>query len=334
MDIIQAIILGIVEGITEYLPISSTGHLILVQRWMGMHDVADNAYAIVIQGGAVLAVLGLYRKRVTNMFLGILGKHKTGLSLAINLFIALLPAVVLGLLFEELIEEELMHPMPIAIALVLGGILMIFVSRWQRKTFKEDSNNMQFIDIEQLTWKQSLFIGLLQCIAMWPGTSRSMMTIVGGMTVGLKPKHAAEFSFLLALPTLGGATIYKLLRNSEQLSELGRGPAILGIIVAFISASIAIKWLVAYLSKHGLAIFGWYRIALAVIVLFALFNGYFAEEGNSDASTKGGGSKKSSTPPEVTLEIDHCPALPVAIHETPSTITGPTTDCQWPVLIS
>jgi undecaprenyl-diphosphatase len=301
---------------------------------MGLHDFSDNAYAIVIQGGAVLAVLGLYRKRVREMWLGILGKHAAGLKLAMNLFIALLPAVILGILFDEIIEEKLMHPRPIALALILGGILMLFVSRWQRNAYHEGGHGKQFIDIEHLTWKHALFIGLLQCIAMWPGTSRSMMTIVGGMAVGLKPKHAAEFSFLLALPTLGGATLYKLFQTSDQLSDdLGIGTVILGILVAFIVAAISIKWLVSYLSKHGLALFGWYRIAFAIVVLVLWYNGYFGE-GNNDSSTEDGGSAISSAPPTVTLKIDHCPALPVAIQERPSTITGPTTDCQFPVLIS
>ena len=124
------------------------------------------------------------------------------------------------------------------------------------------------------------------------------------------------------------------MRNTEQLSDLGTGQVVVGIVVAFIAAAIAIKWLIAYLSKHGLALFGWYRIALAAIVLFAMYNGYFAEDGNNAPSTPEGGEITSSTLEPVTLEIDHCPALPVAIHETPSTITGPTTDCQWPFLIS
>ena len=169
---------------------------------------------------------------------------------------------------------------------------------------------------------------------MWPGVSRSMMTIVGGMTVGLKPKHAAEFSFLLALPTLGGATIYKLMKNTDQLSELGSGPVLIGIVVAFLAAAIAIKWLVAYLSKHGLALFGWYRIVLGAIVIVMINYGYFSSDGNRETNTSDGGDNSSTTVEPVTLEIDHCPALPVAIHVTPSTITGPTTDCQWPVLIS
>ena len=333
MDIFQAIILGVVEGITEYLPISSTGHLILVQRFMGMHGDAHNAYAIVIQGGGVLAVLGLYRKRVMQMIQGLLGKHATGLRLFINLCIALLPAVVLGLLFEKTIEEELMHPTPIALALVVGGVLMLFVSRWQRHAYQEDNTNKSFIAIDALTWKHALFIGLLQCIAMWPGTSRSMITIVAGMMIGLRPKHSAEFSFLLALPTLGGATVYKAFSERSALMEIDTLSLIVGIVVACVSAAIAIKWLIAYLSKHGLAIFGWYRIALAGVVLVALSNGYFDEEGKSARNTVGGTSEKSSTLPFPILKIDHCPELPVATHDVPSTITGPTAVCQCPDLI-
>ena len=164
---------------------------------------------------------------------------------------------------------------------------------------------------------------------MFPGTSRSIVTIVASMAMWMKPKHAAEFSFLLGLPTLGGATVFKLFKDSDALSSLSMGPMILGIIVAFFAAALAIKWLVAYLSKHGLALFGWYRIALALVVAI-----YFWDEGNKDASTPSGGDATSSTLAPVTFENDHCPALPVAIQETPSTITGPTADCHLPVLIS
>ena len=160
------------------------------------------------------------------------------------------------------------------------------------------------------------------------------MTIVGGMTVGLKPKHAAEFSFLLALPTLGGATVYKLMKNADELSDLGTVPVLIGIVVAFIAAAIAIKWLIAYLSTHGLALFGWYRIALAAIVIVMINYGFFSSDGNSESNTSDGGDNSSFTVEPATFEIDHCPALPVAIHVTPSTITGPTADCQCPVLIS
>ena len=334
MDYLQAIILGLVEGITEFIPVSSTGHLILAKSFMGLTQKAIDPYLIVIQGSAILAVLGLYRKRVGEMLKGFLGKHPVGLKLAFNIIIAFIPAVIFGLLFDNAISEWLMGPIPVVWALAIGGILMIFAARWQRSAFHEGNDKKSFIDIEHLTWKGALLIGLIQCLAMFPGTSRSMVTIVAGMAIGLKPKHAAEFSFLLGLPTLGAATVFKLVKEGDALSTLSMGPMIVGIVVAFFAAAIAIKWLVAYLSKHGLALFGWYRIALAIIVVVGLNYGYFGGDGNNAASTSGGGEIISSTPPAVTLEIDHCPALPVAIHETPSKITGPTTDCQWPVLIS
>ncbi len=328
MDILQAIILGIVEGITEYLPISSTGHLILAKSLMNLQAKAVDPYLIVIQGGAILAVLGLYRARVWTMLQGIAGKHASGFKLAINLMIAFLPAAILGFLFHDMIVNLLFHPTPVVIALGVGGIVMLFAARWQRSAFHEGDDANSFIDIEHLTWKHALIIGLLQCIAMWPGTSRSMMTIVGGMAVGLKPKHAAEFSFLLGLPTLGGATVYEIYKNCETISTLDTTAVVVGIIVAFITASIAIKWLVAYLSKHGLAIFGWYRLALAAIFAIGLYGGYFSLEGNNESSTSAGGVAMFSTLEPITFENDHYPELPVAIHALPSTITGPTTDCQ------
>ena len=271
MDIVQAIILGIVEGITEYLPISSTGHLILTQSLMGLQGEADNAYAIVIQGGAILAVLGLYRKRVGSMLKGIFGKNPVGLKMALNLFVAFLPAAVFGVMLDDMIEAFLFKPVPVIAALALGGVLMLFVSPWQKKTY--ESGQRSYTDIESLSWKQALIIGFLQCIAMWPGTSRSMMTIVGGMAVGLKPKHAAEFSFLLGLPTLGGATVYKLFKSSEALQTMDTTAAIIGLVSAFIAAALAIQWLVSYLTKHGLTLFGWYRLGLAAVLGYGLFSG-------------------------------------------------------------
>ncbi|MAI66248.1 MAG: undecaprenyl-diphosphate phosphatase [Phycisphaerae bacterium] len=328
MDYLQAIIFGIVEGLTEYIPVSSTGHLILAKSFMGLTQKAIDPYLIVIQSGAILAVLGLYRKRVLDMIKGLLGKNPIGLKLAINLIIAFLPAAVFGVLLNDLIDAWLMGPIPVIWALAIGGVLMLFAARWQRNAFHEGQDAKSFIDIEHLTWKRALIIGLVQCLAMFPGTSRSMVTIVASMAMGMKPKHAAEFSFLLGLPTLGGATVYKLIKDADALSTLEIGPMILGIIVAFFAAAIAIKWLVAYLSKHGLALFGWYRIALAILVAI-----YFWD-GNNASNTPLGGEDTSSTVAPVTFENDHCPAFPVAIHKTPLTITGPTADCHLPVFTS
>jgi undecaprenyl-diphosphatase len=293
----DAIILGLVEGITEYLPVSSTGHLIIVASLLGLDrdpkiESAVNAFNIVIQGGAILAVIGLYRVRVWSMIQGLLGKDPGGRRLFINLVIAFIPAAIFGVLLDDIIEAALFRPWPVIGALAVGGLLLIGMKRWQDRVYASAENEegaSRFIDIEDLTWKNALFIGLLQCVAMWPGTSRSMMTIVGGMFVGLRPKQAAEFSFLLGLPTLGGACVYKAMKSGDEIIALGVLPLILGIAVATISAAFAVKWLVGYLANHGLAIFGWYRIALA-IVLAGLWIGGVVQFGPDDASVDEPGS--------------------------------------------
>jgi undecaprenyl-diphosphatase len=282
MELWHAVILGLVEGITEYLPVSSTGHLILVSALLGLDETpqlksAVDAFNIVIQGGAILAVLGLYRQRVGRMIAGALGLVKlgkgdpAGLRLAINLFIAFVPAAVLGVLLDDWIEARLFKTGPVLAALALGGVYMIALDRWRaRKTKTGHAEDGQH-EINEVTPLKALFIGLCQCVAMWPGTSRSMMTITGGVLVGLKPRAAAEFSFLLGLPTLGGACLYKLAKNLKEAHDtgaenlfqvIGVGAVVIGIAVATVSAALAIKWLVGFLNKHGLAPFGWYRLAL------------------------------------------------------------------------
>ena len=287
MTILDAIILGLIEGITEYLPISSTGHLILTTALLGLDEPneqsAIDAFLIVIQGGAILAVLGLYRARVVQMIRGLWGKDQAGRRLLMNLVVAFLPAAVLGPLFNDTIERYLFRPVPVIAALALGGVVMILLGPWQRKFFRGDeagagANAHKFVDIEHLTWRSALIIGLLQCVAMWPGTSRSMITIVGGMLIGMRPKQAAEFSFLLALPTLGGACVYKGLGNflgdgPNMFEVLGATELIVGILVATIAAAFAVKWLVSYLSRHSLAVFGWYRLVLSAVFVILMLRG-------------------------------------------------------------
>jgi undecaprenyl-diphosphatase len=284
----QAAILGLVEGITEYLPISSTGHLILASALMGLDDTpakksAVDAFNIVIQGGAILAVLGLYRQRVLQMILGVLGRNPAGRKLAIHIIIAFLPAAILGPLLNDKIEELLFRPGPVIAALTLGGVFMIWLDRWRLRHMREDEKRHQEtgdtshiegrLELEDLTPLKALFIGLLQTVAMWPGTSRSMMTIVGGVLVGLRPSRAAEFSFLLGLPTLGGACAYTLFKDltrdeGDSLFEvLGWQSAVIGLLFATVSAALAVKWLVSYLNKHGLALFGYYRIVLSLVLI-------------------------------------------------------------------
>jgi undecaprenyl-diphosphatase len=279
LGIIDAVILGIVEGVTEYLPISSTGHLVLARSLLGLDSPEDvrrnvDALLIVIQGGAILAVLGLYRSAVGRMILGLLGKDRQGLVLLRNIVIAFLPAMVLGPLLDSWIEQRLMHIGPVLLALALGGVIMILADRRFRSDAEHDTDRTG-ADLSALA---ALQIGLLQCVAMWPGTSRSMVTILGGMMVGLRPARAAEFSFLLGLPTLGGATVYKLAGNllgdePNMFAVLGWMPVTVGIIVATISAALAIRWLVGYLTTHGLAVFGWYRIVLAAVLLALAIGG-------------------------------------------------------------
>lgn len=273
----HAVVLGLVEGITEYLPVSSTGHLILTAALLGLdappeRKAAVDAFNIVIQGGAILAVLGLYWPRVLQMLKGLVGKNPKGLRLAVNIFIAFVPAAVLGVLFDDAIEALLFGPVPVVAALAAGGVFMILVDRFKVAPMRTSQTGR---DIDDLAPAHALAIGLLQCVAMIPGTSRSMMTIVGGVLVGLKPRAAAEFSFLLGLPTLGGACTLKLAKNltgdgPNLFEQLGGTNVAIGIAVATVSAALAIRWLVTFLNRHGLAPFGWYRIALALILLLTL----------------------------------------------------------------
>jgi undecaprenyl-diphosphatase len=264
----HALVLGLVEGITEYLPVSSTGHLILASALLGL-DTPERrealaAFEIAIQGGAILAVLGLYRTRVAQMARGLAGRDPAGRRLLLRLLVAFAPAAVLGPLLDDPIEEHLFRVPPVLFALAAGGVWMLWLG------LRRDSAEGR--GLEQLDVRAALAIGLLQCVAMWPGTSRSMMTIAGGVLLGLRARDAAEFSFLLGVPTLGAACAYKLAQNlmaaargdaPSLFEQLGAGAVGLGFAVAAVSAALAVRWLVTFLGRHGLAPFGWYRLALA-----------------------------------------------------------------------
>ena len=289
MTPLEAIILGIVEGITEYLPVSSTGHLILASSLLGLDQRIDkdslDAFEIVIQGGAILAVLGLYRARVWQMLCGLLGRDAQGLRLAMNVVIAFLPAAALGALLGGAIKRHLFFPVPVLSALAVGGVAMIVIGRWHdgrvHGTRGASETPPRDVNLDALTVGQAVVIGLLQCLAMWPGTSRSMVTIVGGMLVGMKPRSAAEFSFILGLPTLGAACVYSAWKNLRgggvnMLDAIGAAPLLLGVVVATVSAALAVRWLVSFLTRHGLAIFGWYRVALSVLMAVLIWQGIVA----------------------------------------------------------
>jgi undecaprenyl-diphosphatase len=275
MTITQSIVLGIVEGLTEYLPISSTGHLILAERAMQLTDPKEslNAYTICIQAGAILAVLGIYFSRVKAMTLGVLGKNSAGLKMTLNALVAFLPAAVVGLVFKKKIDLYLMKLWPVTFAWLIGGVAILAVEWFKPVSRKEGKS------LEELTLKMALIIGLLQCVAMMPGTSRSLVTIVGGLLVGLSLSAAVEFSFILGLITLTAATGYDALRHGkEMLHDFGWPVLIAGLLAAWISAIIAVKWMVAFLQRRSFVVFGYYRVALACVVGFLILQGMLSGE--------------------------------------------------------
>lgn len=244
---LQAAILGLIEGLTEFLPISSTGHLILASEWLGLEGEAVKAFEIIIQAGALLAVLGLYYRKI----------HR---RLLVDLLISFLPAAVVGLFFHEWIKANLFNRTAVTLALLIGGIFMIWVDRILPK--KNGSGSLFSI-----TYSQAWVIGLAQLFSLWPGTSRSMVTIVAAMLLGFPAAVAAEYSFLLALPTLGGAALFDLTKSSPVLfHEITPTAFFIGFSTAAITATLVMKAFVRYLTKAGLTPFGIYRIALALLV--------------------------------------------------------------------
>ncbi len=271
MTIIESIILGIVEGLTEYLPVSSTGHLIITQYLLGLgHSEAMKAFEICIQGGAILAVLGLYRQRVGEMLQGLCGKSAAGLRLTVNMIVGFLPAAILGLIFNDFIKGYLFNAETVITTWVLGGFVILAYVRLREKSGKGFGGK----PLEELGWKGALGVGFLQSIAMCPGTSRSLMTMLGGLFVGLSVSAAVEFSFLLGLITLGAATVHDAVKHgADMVQNIGWGPIAMGTITAWASALIAVKWMVGYLNRHSLSIFGWYRIAAGIVMLVFVLNG-------------------------------------------------------------
>ncbi len=274
----QALVLGIIEGLTEYLPVSSTGHLLLAERLMGIaHSETADAFAICIQAGAIAAVVGLYFPRVRQMVLGVLGRSSEGFRLAVCLVVAFLPALIAGLSLEKLIKKYLFGGdawglWPTVAAWLVGGIAILAVSWWKARG---SGPKKPGLNVNELTWKMALIIGLIQCVAMWPGVSRSLLTIVGGLVVGLSLPAAVEFSFLLGVLTLTAATAYDGLKHGREMIE-SFGPASLaiGFLAACLSAVLAVRWMVGYLNRHGMQIFGYYRIVLAIVVAGLILGGW------------------------------------------------------------
>ncbi|MBQ8479371.1 MAG: undecaprenyl-diphosphate phosphatase [Akkermansia sp.] len=285
MTIIDSIILGIVEGLTEYLPVSSTGHLIITQYLLGLPDSdAMKAFHICIQSGAIIAVLGLYYARVRAMFTGTLSalrnlrnadataeeRYPAGARLLVNMIVAFIPALVLGLIFNDFIKSVLFNAPTVTTTWALGGLVILLYVRSRKKSGK----GFEGKSLDELSWVGALKVGFMQCIAMCPGVSRSLMTMLGGLFAGLSVAAAVEFSFLLGLITLGAATVHDAWKHGgEMITTLGWVPLLVGTFTAWISAVIAVKWMVGYLNRHSLAIFGWYRIAAACVMLGLIYTG-------------------------------------------------------------
>ena len=261
MTVIESIIIAIVEGITEFLPISSTGHMIITEKLLGVESSEfTKAFIVNIQFGAILSVLVLYWKRFFQ-----------SLKFYYKLFVAFIPAALIGFIFGNFIDSLLDNVLVVAISLLVGGIIFLFVDNWFKKP-KED---------QEITYLSALKIGFFQCIAMIPGVSRSAATIIGGMSQKLTRKNAAEFSFFLAVPTMLAATGYKLLSNykvlffnaDQSLNKQNISLLLIGNIVAFLVAMVAIKFLITFLTKHGFRLFGYYRIAVGLVLIILLIAG-------------------------------------------------------------
>ena len=291
LSVADAVILGVVEGVTEFLPVSSTGHLIIANHLLGLDrdtplkgpagetlwhkrpsarnpagepltlKLAADTYAVVIQAGAIAAVALLYWNSLLSMLKGLLGRDPAGRRLLVSVLIAFVPAAGLGFLAHGWIEAHLFSIGGVIAALVAGAVLMLWAEAWRRRRPVTDAAPAE------ITPARAAVIGALQCAALWPGTSRSMMTIVGGYLTGLDPRRAAEFSFLLGFVTLTAASVYKGYRSGGAMIEVfGWGSVILGGIVAAVTAAICVRFLVHWLTRHGLALFAWYRLALAAVL--------------------------------------------------------------------
>ena len=255
---LKVLALGVVEGLTEFLPISSTGHLIIAGQLLGFSGDKAKVFDIVIQSGAMLAVVWEYRARFAALLTRIHSDPAVR-RFAVNLAVAFAPAAALGLVFGAAIKQHLFHALPVAAAFIAGGFIILWVERSPRRATVEN--------VDDMTWRDALKVGLAQSFALIPGTSRSGATIIGGMLFGLSRRVATEFSFFLAVPTLVAAGAYDLYKHRALLDTADFGPFAVGFIVSFASAFLCVRWLLRYIATHDFTAFAWYRIAFGVVVL-------------------------------------------------------------------
>ena len=264
----KAVVMGVVEGLTEFLPISSTGHLILAGALLGFDDDKAKVFDIAIQTGAIFAVILVYWQKIRKTVVD-LPTQKQAQQLALNVLIAFLPAVVLGLLFGKTIKAHLFTPVVVATTFIVGGFIIL----WAEKRQAAGGNAVRVTDADDMTWKDALKVGLVQCFAMVPGTSRSGATIIGGMLLGLSRKAATDFSFYLAIPTLMGAGAYSLYKERALLSMADVPMFSVGLVVSFLSAWVCVRWLLRFIASHSFTGFAYYRIAFGVVVLLTAWTG-------------------------------------------------------------
>ena len=261
----KAFVLGVVEGLTEFLPVSSTGHLILVGKWIDFASSDAKVFEVVIQLGSILAVMWIFRHRLAQLIVGTLTRKPLEVAFTRNLLIAFLPAAVIGAIFIKQIKALFFHPGVVVVTLSVGGLIMLWVER-RPKPDGQPAFNVTANTLEEITWKQALIVGLAQCLAMIPGTSRSGSTIIGGMMAGIQRKTATEFSFFLAMPTMLAAAVYDTWKNAAALTQHDTLAIVVGFVTAFISALIVVKAVLAFISRHTYRVFAWYRIVLGAIV--------------------------------------------------------------------
>ena len=275
MLLLKAAVMGIVEGLTEFLPISSTGHLILAGALLGFDDEKAKVFDIAIQTGAILAVIIVYWEKIS-ITLVALPTQRLARRFALNVFIAFVPAVVLGLLFGKAIKAHLFTPTVVASTFIIGGFIILWVEGWGRKPLHEGhpDDHARIINVESMTPWDALKVGLVQCLAMIPGTSRSGATIIGGMLLGMSRKAATDFSFYLAIPTLIGAGAYSLYKERALLSMADVPMFVVGLVFSFLSAWACVRWLLRYIATHSFVVFAWYRIAFGVVVLVTAYSGW------------------------------------------------------------
>ena len=272
LQLVKAFFLGIIEGMTEFLPVSSTGHLIVIGDWLQFESSQGKVFEVVIQMGAILAVMWIFRARLWQLIRGTLTGDPVEMRFTRNLLVAFVPAAVIGAMFIGAIKSVLFQPQVVVVALAVGGLIMLWVERNpQAGGESAATRNATARRLEDISWKQALGVGVAQCVAMIPGTSRSGSTIIGGMIAGIERKTATEFSFFLAMPTMLGATVYDIYRTYDLLTSQDMQAIAVGFVATFLSALLIVRVVLNYVARHTYRVFAWYRLALAAVIAIWLW---------------------------------------------------------------